>query len=230
MKQVVPGVYNFTGLMIGRVYMVEDRDGLTLIDTGMGFAPDRIIKQLREAGHRPSEVKRILITHAHTDHVGGLPQLKRTTGAQVIAPAIERPVIEGKKYVPRKLRRKLSFIERLLRSPRMKLKPAPVGREVADGDTIEEVMGGLKVVATPGHTPGQVAYWQPDKRVLFCGDTMAHVLGLRLPSSMWSVDMDQAKRSIKRVARLDPLVVCFGHGEPLVEDAARSLRDFAGRL
>ncbi len=230
MKKIAPGLYYFTGLLVGRVYMIEDADGLTIIDAGLGSAAGKIIKQLKAAGHEPSDVKRILVTHAHPDHVGGLPRLKEITGAQVFTSTVERPVTQGEIPVPRPPREKVSGISRLINPPPLTLKATPVDREINDGDTIQEVMGGLRVVATPGHSMGQLAFWQPQKRILICGDAMMNVFGLRLPIATFTVDMDEAKRSIARLAHLQPRLICFGHGQPLRKNAYQKLREFAQRV
>jgi glyoxylase-like metal-dependent hydrolase (beta-lactamase superfamily II) len=230
MRQIAPGLHYFTGLVVGRVYLIEDPDGLTIVDTGLSLAANRVVKQLRSAGHKPRDVKRILITHAHPDHVGGLPKLKAVTGAQVLASAIERPVIEGKIPVPRPPGSGLSPAARLIRVPSTRLKPTPVDREIAAGETLDEVMGGLEVVFTPGHAPGHLSFWQPGRRILFCGDVLMNILGLRLPLPIVMVDMDLNKRSIGRLAELEPSIICFGHGNPLKQGAARKLRDFARRV
>ncbi len=102
MKKIIPGVSTFTGLIVGRVYLIEDADGLTVIDTGLDLAANQIVRQLQAIGRTAADVKRIVITHAHPDHIGGLPRLKALTGAQVIASSIECPVIEGKIPIPRR--------------------------------------------------------------------------------------------------------------------------------
>jgi glyoxylase-like metal-dependent hydrolase (beta-lactamase superfamily II) len=219
MKQIAPGFYYFTGLTVGRVYLIEDPDGLTIVDAAVPPSGKKILHQLAEKGHKPDDVKRILITHAHPDHVGSLPELAAATGAEVIASAIERPVIEGKISIPRNM-------NRLVKMPDTKVKGTPVTRPVQDGDMIE-TMGGMQVVLTPGHAPGHITFWQPQRKILIAGDVIFHRSALRLPPPILTVDMEENKRSIAKVVGLAPEIVCFGHGEPLTQNAAEQLKTFA---
>jgi glyoxylase-like metal-dependent hydrolase (beta-lactamase superfamily II) len=218
-KQILPRLHTFTGLLLGHVYCIEDGDGLTLIDTGLALAAPKVLRQLQAAGRAPGDVKRILITHAHPDHVGGLPALKAATGAQVICSAIEKPYTEGAAAVLRKGGK-----------PAQPMTGTPVDRTVQDGGVLDDVFDGLRVVATPGHTLGQVAFWQPERRVLICGDTLMNMLRLSLPFGAYTTDMAEARRSVAKVARLEPDVVCFGHGPALTSGAAGKIADFARRV
>jgi len=107
---------------------------------------------------------------------------------------------------------------------------SPVRRDVQGGDTLSEVLGGLQVIFTPGHAPGHICFWQPDRRLLFCGDVVMCLPRLRLPFAAFTVDMEENKRSIKKIAELEAEVVCFGHGQPLTRNAAAQLRAFAAKL
>jgi glyoxylase-like metal-dependent hydrolase (beta-lactamase superfamily II) len=88
----------------------------------------------------------------------------------------------------------------------------------------------MQVVATPGHAPGHLAFWHPTQRIVFCGDTIFRLPNLRLPFSFVTVDMEENKRSIRRIAQLDAAIACFGHGRPLTRDTAQTLRRFAQKV
>jgi glyoxylase-like metal-dependent hydrolase (beta-lactamase superfamily II) len=227
MKQIAPAVWTFSGLLVGRVYAIEDADGLTLIDSGLESAPDKIMRQLRAAGYQPGAVKRILLTHAHIDHASGLRELYERTGAEIIVPAGEREFVEGRRAPLKAHDAALSPLERrLFSAPVPFLKSAPVHRTLSDGDVLPEVMGGLQALGTPGHTPDHMAYWQPERRILFCGDVMMRMPRLGLPFNAFTIDMEQNKRSVARVAGLGVDLLCLGHGQPLA-NAAPAIRQFA---
>jgi glyoxylase-like metal-dependent hydrolase (beta-lactamase superfamily II) len=233
MKQIADGLYTFSGLMVGRAYLTHDADGgMTLIDTSIASAGGKILSQLAAAGLAPTQVRRIIVTHAHPDHVGALPMLKQATSAEVICSFVERPYVEGKAPVPMPPREALDFASRLLWSPPRPMPGTPVDRDVADGDVIAEPFGGLQVVFASGHTPGQIALWQPERRVLFTGDALADLppWGLRLGFRPFTVDIQAAGQSARRLAELGPDVICFGHGQPMTENAAERLRAFAATL
>jgi glyoxylase-like metal-dependent hydrolase (beta-lactamase superfamily II) len=231
MKQIAPKLHYFTGLIVGRVYLIEDEDGLTIVDTGVSFAAKRIVRQLEKAGHKAGDVKRILITHAHPDHVGGLPDLVKLTGAEVWASEGESAVMAGEIPIPRPPREKLPIHLRLLRPPATTLKPVKVDRYLKEGDVLSEVMGGMQVLEVPGHSLGHVAFWQPEQRVLICGDVIFNLLNKRrLPIRVATVDMDLNRRSIARLASLNPSTILFGHGPALTRNAAREIRKFARKV
>ena len=230
MKKVAPQVYRFSGLTAGNAYLIDDADGLTIIDTSIAPSGAKILKQITALGRQLSEVKRILITHAHPDHIGGLPEVQQATGAQVIASALEKPVIQGEMPIPRGPDDKKTGLARFISMPETTMPGTPVHRVVEDGEILPEVLGGLQVVATPGHAPGHLAWWQPAQRILFCGDTIFRLPNLRLPFSFFTVDMAENKRSIARLAALDADIVCFGHGKPLVENTAQSIRGFSAKV
>jgi glyoxylase-like metal-dependent hydrolase (beta-lactamase superfamily II) len=205
MIQVTERVYNFTGLTVGRVYLIDDGDTLAMVDTGLPGSAKKIAAQIEGLGRRVEDVTRILITHEHMDHIGGLPDLKTMSGAEVIASAAAKAEIERQLDVA-------------------------VDRVIADGEMIEGLLGGLQVIATPGHAPGHVSFWQAERRLLFTGDMALNLVGLTRALPIVTPDPALNNRSIQRAAALEPEVICFGHGAPIVERAAERLRALAARV
>lgn len=221
MIELLDGIYGFTGLLVGRVYAIRDPDGLTLIDSGLEQVSGRIVRQVEAAGFKASDIKRIVITHAHVDHGGGAHALNALAGAAIMVSAAEADVMRGKTEQPRPTNHRINVL------PRQFFKPSPVTRELHDGDVIDEALGGLVAVATPGHTLGHLSYWSPQRRVLFVGDVMLHTLGLRFPLPPATVSRAMCGESVKtRLAPLKPDALLFGHGPPILSDAAARLDKF----
>lgn len=223
MKQVIAGLTQLTWPIGVNMYLIEDPDGLTLIDASIPPAGKWVLNQLAKMGHQPADLKRILITHAHPDHYGALGVLKEATGAEVIASALEQRVLERQISVPRRpsgARPPDTWID----------KPVKVDRVIDEGDRLYDVMGGMEVVSAPGHAPGQITLWHPDHRVLIAGDTMFNITGLALPWAAMTVDMVEAKRSVGKVAGLDPQILCLGHGAPVMQNTAAKVRALAAKI
>jgi glyoxylase-like metal-dependent hydrolase (beta-lactamase superfamily II) len=229
-QQILPDLFTLGGMGVGRVYLIDDPDGHTLIDASIAPSGPKILKEVARSGRDPARIRRILVTHAHPDHVGGLPAVRAATGAQVITSAQEQPVVEGRAPIAQPPRESLGPLARLMLPPPTTLPATPVDRVVADGELIAEAMGGLVAVHTPGHAPGHLAFWQPQRRVLFCGDVIFRLPRIGLPFAAFTVDMDENRRSVARLAALGPELVCFGHGVPLRRDAAARLRAFAASV
>jgi glyoxylase-like metal-dependent hydrolase (beta-lactamase superfamily II) len=227
MRQVVPDVYLIEGLRASHVYLLVSEDGLILIDSGSPGEATQIESQLEEGGHRLSDLQTIVLTHCHADHTGSAAELARRSGAQVLAHRDEVPYIEKTEALPAS-----SFVRRLLDwvSDRVfRTAACQVDRALEDGDVVD-ALGGLQVIHAPGHTPGNIALYGSDRRILFCGDTIFNGNpfsgrgGIGPPPRAFSLDTVQAEASARKVAELPVEVVCFGHGEPILEQAGERLR------
>jgi len=229
--EIVPGVHTIDSLGTGRAYLAVDADRVTIIDTGLKGSGERILRAVEAAGCKPPGVRQIVITHHHGDHIGGLAELVERAGAKVLAHALDAPVVRGERPPPGPTSGGLLKPLVALMSARMVSPPAPVAvdRELADGDEID-ALDGMRVVHTPGHTPGSICLYCPKRRLLFTGDAIANTFGLRPPMGWYTEDMAQAKESIRKLAALDFEVAFFGHGRPIDGEAALRFRRLAEKL
>ncbi|MFB7513616.1 MBL fold metallo-hydrolase [Streptomyces sp. NPDC056144] len=205
---------------IGQAYLWRDEEELTLVDAGWAGRADETTAVIRSAGLDPARLRRIVLTHCHRDHVGAAQELADRHGAEILAHRLDAPVIRGEAPVPEP---DLLDWERPLYAHGLTTPEAPptrVDREVEDG---EELGFGDGAVAlhTPGHTPGSLAVHLPRHGVLFTGDTVATVQGVTF--GVFHVDRAQATESMRRLAKLEPSVLCCGHGAPVTTDTAAQL-------
>jgi glyoxylase-like metal-dependent hydrolase (beta-lactamase superfamily II) len=227
---LVPSLY-FLRFPVGHAYLWRDSDGLTLIDTGVAGSAGLIADAIRMLGHHPTELRRLVLTHFHEDHVGGAAEIASWGDVVVYAHHADAPVIRGQAVGPRP---NLTDAERTLfdqvRTQVPATPPAPVrvDHELHDGDVLD-FAGGARAVAAPGHTPGSVALYLPTPRVLFTGDTVARGPDGQTILGVFNADPAQAADSLRRLSTLDIEIACFGHGEPLTRDAAADLRAAAAR-
>jgi glyoxylase-like metal-dependent hydrolase (beta-lactamase superfamily II) len=234
MHEVTTGILRINGLRAANVYVIVSAEGLTLVDTGLAHEAERILSQLKAAGHEPSAVRNIILTHAHDDHAGGAASIAGLTGARVLAHREEIPFIE--QTIPRRPKsRLLGIFSRI--TGRMMPRSAPCGVDVAleDGGAIEGA-DGYRVVHTPGHTPGSLCLYHPGRRILFCGDALfnRHPItgrrGLREPIRMFTADPEKARDSIRKLSKLNVEQLFCGHGEPILVDAGRQIENLLRRL
>lgn len=209
---------------IGQAYLWQEQGAagteLTLIDAGHRDAAADIERAVRSLGHDPRDLRRIVLTHCHRDHVGAAEELAARYGAQVLAHRLDAPVVRGDAPTPEP---DLLDWEVPLYQHGLTVPPAPptrVDRELEDGDLLG-FGGGARVVHAPGHTDGSVGVHLPHHGVLFTGDCIAAVGEVML--GVFNVDRPQALATMRRLASLAPSVACFGHGDPLTRDAATRL-------
>ena len=197
-------------------YLVEEDDGLTVVDTMLPRSAGAILKA---AAGRP--IKRIALTHAHGDHVGSLDALAEALpGVEVVISARDaRLLAKDMTLAPEEQQGKLRG-----GYPGTKTRPT---RELAHGDRV----GSLEVVASPGHTPGHVAFLDTRDGTLYCGDAYSTLGGVattakvypRFPlpaTSTWH--RPTALESAKVLRALDPTRLAPGHGK-VVDSPARAM-------
>jgi len=230
LEEIVSGVYGI-GMRYVNAFFIVGEDGLTMVDSGLAKKKDTILGAVAGAGRQPADLRHILITHHHIDHIGSLAALKAATGAKCYVHPADSPIVRGDEPQPGPNPGSLlgKLAGPLLSRMSPPAPPADVDVEVADGEELP-LAGGIKAVHTPGHTPGHLSFLLPSKNVLFVGDAAANMLRLGLPIGMFTADREQAKESIGKLAALEFDVACFGHGRVLKGEANLRFRRLAEKL
>jgi glyoxylase-like metal-dependent hydrolase (beta-lactamase superfamily II) len=166
---LAPGLYLLGRTSPAATYVVDTREGLVLIDSGLEADAAEVCAQLAELGLDVGRLRAILLTHVHADHSLGAAGLRARTGAKIYAGRGDcRPLREGE---PR-----LAFFSNYS-LPEHKTHPTPVDVELAGDEAISFGEARFRAVAAPGHTPGSTCYLleRPDLRALFTGDVIMHL-------------------------------------------------------
>ena len=209
-SEIAPGVFQVSVMRVA-VTVVMDGTRAVVLDAGFRITPPQVKAFLAVQGLHPQQVSHILVSHYHPDHIGGLRRLQAMTGALVGAHAVEAPMIRGdapfpNPFVHRPLQAAFGGLARSVTPP-----PTPVDLPLADDDVID-VAGGIRVLHTPGHTPGSLSFYLPQRGVLFVGDALQRRFGrLGLPSALFTADMAAARASVQRLAQVDFGTLCFSH-------------------
>jgi len=145
------------------VFVIEGEE-LALVDSGVKGSENEIFRRVRAMGRRPSEIGKLILTHSHPDHIGAAREIVAATGCEVIAHGAERGWIEDPAV--QKAERPVPGFDSLVSGP------VTVDRFVRDGDSIGIAGFDMRVVHTPGHSPGSITLWSPVERVAITGDAV----------------------------------------------------------
>ena len=207
--------------------ILDQANGPTLVDAGLPGQETLIEAALAEAGVAVRDLRRIIITHQDMDHVGSLHALVEASGARVLAHTVEIPYIDGH-LRPLKVPSPEMLAQRPeLAALRGRYKPTPVDEPLEDGAHLD-LAGGVRIVFTPGHTPGHMSLYLERTRTLIAGDALTAEEGqLHGPSPRPTLDMAEARRSVRKLAQLAvQTIVCY-HSGVVSENAEEQLRRVA---
>ena len=220
MKQLRPDVWRLKEVPLPgiNIYLVKD----VLIDAGRTWDKGRILKQTKHI-----KLTELALTHVHPDHQGSAKAVCEERGIPLSCHVDDVDAMEGKRPVQEAAGENIinKVIRKLWEGP-----PHPVDRAFAEGDEV----AGFKVIHAPGHARGEVIFWRESDRTAICGDVIRNMsyatgrAGIREPPEIFTYDVAENRRSIRKLADLRPALVLPGHG-PEVTDMDE-LQRFADSL
>lgn len=204
--------------------LLEDDGELTLVDAGFPGKADVVWRALDRLEREKTDLRHLILTHAHPDHIGSAAAIVSQTGARTYMHAADAPIAAAggpfRAMSPAPgLSNRLGF--RLAMRSNGNVDPVRIDHVLHDGDELN-VAGGLTVIGTPGHCAGQVALlWKRDK-LLIAGDVCTNLFGLADPIGF--EDEALGRESQRKVARLRYGAAAFGHGSPIRSRASDRTR------
>ncbi len=198
---VLPNIYLLKKNVKGaNIYVIEESDGITLIDCGFEGSDMGIIEFIESLGSSMEDIKNIVLTHGHPDHVGALPELIDVTDARV--------------YIHEN---DIGLLEKFTGLSRDKINNLIL---LKGGENLD-ILEGTTVIDTPGHTDGSIVLFNPRRKILVTGDVLiVDAKGeLSLPKEVYTKDLDKEKESVKKLAEYDFDTILPGHGIPIIDNA-----------
>ena len=223
MKRVIDGVH-LVPMGNANAYLIEGQDGLTLVDAGFPNKEAAVLEAIRTLGRTPDQLKHLILTHGHPDHIGSAAAIVRETGARTYMHQFDIPLAEtGGPFrpmmpAPGLLRQVLC---RVLYDHNERLAPFSIDEPLIDGKTLP-IAGGIDVIHVPGHCAGQIALLWRSGRMLFAADVFMNIMGLGDPLGFENLQEGRASQS--KLAGLSFDAVGFGHGQTMTRDAMTRLR------
>jgi hydroxyacylglutathione hydrolase len=211
MKYLAPGVWRLKEVPLPsiNVYLAED----VLIDAGRRWDRGRIFSELDGV-----EISMLALTHVHPDHQGVAKDVCEARGVPLACHADDVEAMEGRRPIQEAVASSLvnRAIRALWQGP-----PHKVDRVLTEGDEV----AGFRVVHAPGHARGEVIFFRESDRVAICGDVIRNMSyatalpGIKEPPALFTYDPAENRRSIRKLAALNPALILPGHG-PAVTDVA----------
>jgi glyoxylase-like metal-dependent hydrolase (beta-lactamase superfamily II) len=213
-------------------FLLEDDDGLILIDTLFDTDAGLILDQMKRMKRKAEHLKCILLTHAHRSHLGGLAALKDLSDAKVYCHPLEKDIVEGKRtaqpvpILPMRPVRDYWPVYHLQLGAALGLgkhPPCKVDDSLGDRQRLEggKKLGPIEVIHTPGHSPGHCAFYLQEHLVLFAGDAIATYPVFAPGWPAFTLNPEQHRESLNKIAELDVELVAVGHGESIGGAKAR---------
>ena len=223
-KHVIDGV-QVVPMGMANAFLIESDDGLALIDAGFPNKEAAVLAAIRGLGRSPDQLKHLIFTHGHPDHIGSAAAIVRETGARTYMHPLDIPIAESggpfrpMEPAPGLLRQVMC---NLFFHPDERTEPVAIDQPLTPGETLP-IAGGIEVIHTPGHCAGHVALLWRLGRMLFAGDVYMNLMGLGDPVGFES--LEDGRASQRKLADLSFDAAGFGHGAPIAHNASTRFRN-----
>jgi glyoxylase-like metal-dependent hydrolase (beta-lactamase superfamily II) len=231
MPAIAPGLHRIGGGLVNS-YLLEDRGEITIIDAGVpGYWSD-LPAELGRMGRSLDDVRALVLTHGHSDHIGFAERARSERGLPVSVHELDAALARGEVPNPAKAGpiRPLPLLRFLLfgiTHGALRTKNLAEVATYGDGATLD-VPGAPRVILVPGHTPGSAALHVPSHDALFAGDTMSTVAvttGATGPMiAPFTADAAQALASLSRLDGVEARWLLPGHGQPWTGGVGEAIR------
>lgn len=228
LKKIVEGAY-LLPLGNANTVLLDGGSELALVDAGFPDKVAVVLDAIRQLGREPRDLKHLIFTHHHPDHIGSAAAIVRATDATTYMHPLDAPIAEtGGPFRPMNpapgLLPRTAY--RFVWRPEERMEPVKIDHHMSEGDTLP-IAGGLQVIGTPGHCAGQVAFLWRGERLLIAGDVGMNIIGLGDPVGF--EDIEQGRRSQRKIATLRFDAAVFGHGRLILSRASERVRKKWGR-
>jgi glyoxylase-like metal-dependent hydrolase (beta-lactamase superfamily II) len=234
--EIAPGIRRL-GKGLINVYLLEEAGEITIIDAGAPGQWKELLAELAAMGRALEDVRAVVLTHGHSDHIGFAERARRELDVPVRVHEADRELALREVPVPRDQEtrgarpRPIALLTFMAYSIRKGMLRIPTIKEVAtfgDGATLD-VPGSPRVILVPGHTAGSAALHVPARDAVFVGDAFATrntLTGQRGPLTVpqFNADTRQTLASLDRLVGLDSRLALPGHGEPWTGGLAEAVR------
>ena len=233
--RIAPGIHRL-GAGLVNSYLIDESGEITIVDAGAPGYWNDLPEELAAMGRTFSDVRALVLTHAHIDHVGFAERLRREKGVPVSVHELDAKMARGEaKPQNQKMLgvglAALGFIRFALAKGMLRATPILEVATFGDGATLD-VPGAPRVIHVPGHSEGSAALHIPARDALFVGDAFAtlNVLSGRTGPQLapFGSDLPRARESLSRLERIEAGLVLPGHGQPWTAGVGEAVRLIQG--
>ncbi len=219
MQKLLEGIHMIEGIGSAMVFVLDSQDGFTLIDSGIFKRTHLLIAQLEKNRFSARHLRSIVLTHCHCDHIGGVTELVKWSDTKIAAHRDDIPYIKQEKIISGPYRNMMIQEQKVMKQFGYNIDRVDI--PLKEGDIID-ALGGLEVIHVPGHTPGSIALYQPDRRIMFFGDVIRNNPKQGLVAGEpeeFNVDTEQTRRDAQKLLQREIDAALFSHGDPILKNA-----------